>query len=165
MFKGKIGSLNYARSYAPGLRLKQVDSKDLEGIGSIDTEAFGVSRAAMIERLLLDYPGSGFISGEKEISGYVLFRPGHHSYQIGPFVASSPREANALLAAVIERIGMENRKADICIFSLLNYPAAAQLFERKGFTCVRRLIRMYKGENMLHGRDKMLYALSGPEKG
>lgn len=168
MFKGRIGSLNNARpheNHAPGLRLKQVDSKGLEGIGSIDTEAFGVSRAAMIERLLLDYPGSGFVSDEKEISGYVLFRPGHHSYQIGPFVASSPREANALLAAVIERIGMENRKADICIFSLLNYPAAAQLFERKGFTCVRRLIRMYKGENMLHGRDKMLYALSGPEKG
>jgi len=168
MFKGRIGSLNNARPYAhhaPGLKLKQVDLKDLEGIVSIDTEAFGVSRAAMIERLLLDYPESGFVAGEKEISGYVLFKPGHHSYQIGPLIASSPREANALLEAVIERIGLENRKADICIFSPLSYSAAAHLFERKDFTCVRRLIRMYKGNKMLRGCDEMLYALSGPEKG
>ncbi len=165
MFKGRIGKLNYARPHAPGLKLKQVDVKDLDGIISIDTEAFGVSRAAMIDRLLLDYPGSGFVSGEKEISGYILFRPGHQSYQIGPLVASSRKEAEFLLEAVIERIGLENRKADICIFSPLNYPAAAQLFEIIGFPCVRRLIRMYKGKNMLRGRDKMLYALSGPEKG
>ena len=165
MFKGRIGSLNNVRPHAPGLKLKQVHVKDLQGIVSIDTEAFGVSRAAMIERLLLDYPERGFIAGEKEISGYILFKPGHHSYQIGPLIASSRKEAEVLLEAVIERIGLENRKADICIFSPLNYPAAAQLFEITGFTCVRRLIRMYKGKNMLRGRDKMLYALSGPEKG
>ncbi len=165
MFKGRIGGLNYARPHTPGLKLKQVSVKDFDGIISIDTEAFGVSRATMIERLLLDYPERGFVAGEKEISGYILFKPGHHSYQIGPFVASSPREANALLEATIERIGMENREADICIFSPLNYQAAARLFERKGFTCVRRLIRMYKGKNMLRGRAEMLYALSGPEKG
>ncbi len=165
MFKGRIGSLNNAGSHASGLKLKQVDVKDLDGIISIDTEAFGVSRAATIERLLLDYPGRGFVSGEKEISGYILFKPGHHSYQIGPLIASSRKEAEVLLQAVIERIGLENGKADISIFSPLNYTAAAQLFERKGFTCVRRLIRMYKGKNMLRGRAKMLYALSGPEKG
>jgi len=168
MFKGRIGSLNNARPHAhhaPGLKLKQVDLKDLEGIVSIDTEAFGVSRAAMIEGLLLDYPESGFVCGEKKISGYILFKPGHHSYQIGPLIASNRKEAEVLLEAVIERIGLENRKVDICIFSLLNYPAAVRLFERKGFACVRRLIRMYKGENMLRSRDEMLYALSGPEKG
>lgn len=165
MFKGRIGSLNNARPHTPGLKLKQVDLNDFEGIVSIDTEVFGVSRAAMIERLLLDYPESGFVAGEKEISGYILFKPGHHSYQIGPFVASSRKEAEVLLEAVIERIGIGKGKADICIFSALNYPAAAQLFEMKGFTRVRRLIRMYKGKNMLRGRDEMLYALSGPEKG
>lgn len=168
MFKGRIGSLNNARPHAhhaPGLKPKQVDLKDLEGIVSIDTEAFGVSRAAMIERLLLDYPESGFVTGEKEISGYILFKPGYHSYQIGPFAASNRKEAEVLLQSVIERIGLENRKADISIFSPLNCPAAARLFKRKGFTCVRRLIRMYKGKNMLRGSDKMMYALSGPEKG
>ncbi len=165
MFKGKIGSLDYVRSLASGLKPKRVEMTNLEGIISIDTEAFGVGRAALIERLFVDYPESGFISGVKAISGYILFKPGHHSYQIGPLIASSRMEAEALLDAAIERIGIENRKADICIYSLLNYPDAARLFKRKGFACVRRLIRMYKGENVLQGRENMLYILSGPEKG
>ncbi|MBA7686320.1 hypothetical protein ES703_94763 [subsurface metagenome] len=170
MFKGKIGEVKVPGCLVPeDIAVRGLEERDELELISFDSEAFGVSRAELIRQLLGDYPGYGFVAEAKTggggLRGYGLFRPGHHSFQIGPLIASGGSEAAALLKAVLDRIALENPAAQVGVVSAAGIESREDIYEHCGFTRICSLTRMYKGKNILQGREDMVYTSSGPEKG
>jgi len=148
-----------------GSEIRRVGMGDLEALAALDRRACGINREELIRQLLLDYPGRGLISESDGPSGFVLFRPGSHSVQIGPLIASGEGEARALLARAIGRIRGEERRGGLTLSVSLRNPDSLRLFEAMGFSCTHRLTRMRRGEGLLQCDEDILYAYSGPEKG
>ena len=130
-----------------------------------------MNREELIHQLLLDYPGGGLISESDGPSGFVLCRPGSHSVQIGPLIASREGEAQALLTSAARLIRNEAARSEqdsparLSLSVNLRNPASLRLFEGMGLCCTPRLTRMHRGEGLLQCEEDLLYAYSGPEKG
>jgi len=78
---------------------RDADRSDWDAIVSLDTHAFGTSRAALIGRLLEDARAVVSTAGGAP-HGYALARPFGLGEVVGPVVASSDDEAIALFRAV-----------------------------------------------------------------
>ena len=150
---------------APETGIRRMEAEDLGPVVALDREACGVDRESLIEQLFRDYPGWGLISETDRPSGFVLFRPGSHSFHIGPLAASTEGQARALLDAVTARIAETNREAELRLSMSLQNPRSVRIFSEGGFQCTPRLVRMKRGSGGLHCREQMIYAYSGPEKG
>jgi ribosomal protein S18 acetylase RimI-like enzyme len=147
------------------IALREITPDDIPALTMLDREACGLGRADLLEELLTDYPGLGFVTDYRTCSGYVLFRPGSLDMEIGPLIADDRLVADALLGRVLDRIKGERGKLGIRSTVSLQNPAAVGLFQRRGFTCIPRLTRMFRGTNMLHTDSNLIYSYSGPEKG
>ncbi len=144
---------------------------DADAILALDTEAFGVPRAAVLQRLMGDHPDLCWtvtappeIRNQKSeignISGYLLARPGANAWHLGPWVARSPDIAEALLRACLARLAGRRIFADVP-----SQPPARSLMERHGFVPQRPLTRMWLGRNDWPGHPALVYAVADPAKG
>ncbi len=97
---------------------------------TLDREAFGADRAALLDRLAFE---SRAIAG----CGYALGRPGSCAAYFGPCVAESAETARVLLEAFLTRHAGEDVYWDL----LPSNGAAAALARAHGFSPLRRLIR------------------------
>jgi len=150
----------------------QNGASDVKAILAVDTEAFGVPRQPILQRLLGDHPdlcwtasapSSPIQNPKSKIQnplGFLLARPGANAWHLGPWVARSPETADALLGACLARLAGQRIFADV----LTNHPAR-QLVARHGFVTQRPLTRMWLGCNDWPGNSALIYAVADPAKG
>lgn len=147
-------------------RIRPLDAKDLDQVVSLEAAAVGAVREALLYNLVRQYPGCGFVAYEAGglLAGFVLYRPGFHSCQVGPLIARNDRTAEHLLRSVFSRLSADGRAAVILTVPM-NNSGMLDLLRDWGLNVEPRLTRMSKGRKRLHAREDMVYAMSGPEKG
>jgi GNAT superfamily N-acetyltransferase len=126
-------------------------------LATLDREAFGADRSALL-RALRDQEEVYTASG-----GFAFARPGRKARQFGPCVARDVSTARVLLAAFLAKHGDEPSILDLCD----DHQDAVEIASAAGFTPVRRLVRMYRGDPGGAGlaSGPMVYALAGFEFG
>jgi ribosomal protein S18 acetylase RimI-like enzyme len=143
--------------------VRRVAESDLDAVIALDREAFGAERRELLGRLFRDYPEGGWMLEEGR--GFVLLRPGFHSWCIGPLVAETDRQAERLLQEAVGQVAREETRAGIILTFPLDHPKAQALYRRWGLACTPRLVRMVYGAGSIPARPDLLYASSGAEKG
>jgi len=135
-------------------------SQQWDALAALDEAATGTHRRWLLWRLFAEQPDEvRFVRRGDQIAGFLVARPGHRAFQIGPCVASP--EAGPLLFA-----DAWHRFAGKAVFLDIPLPneAATWLAESHGLTVQRHLTRMCRG---VQGGERVewLWASSGPEKG
>jgi hypothetical protein len=161
--KAKIGEAGTR----PGVEQRRVELRDLDRIVSLEACALGAVREALLVYLVKEHPGRGFVSYDTagRLRGFVLYRRGYHSVQVGPLIARSDEAAESLLSAVFADLCAFGGEAAVVLTVPMNNPGIRNLIRACGLSLQPRLTRMTRGRKRLHAREDMVYALSGPEKG
>jgi len=148
-------------------QIRRIEGGDLDAIVSLDAEAQGAEREALLMRLVEQYPGSGFVclGPDCRLEGFALHRPGVHSIQIGPLIARGHIQAESLLRAVCSDLLASGGATGITLTVSLNNTGMRHMLNRWGLSAEPRLTRMSRGWKRLQAREEMIYAFSGPEKG
>lgn len=145
---------------------------EINAILALDTEAFGVPRPAILQRLLAEHPDLCWTAAAPppplshrpspicHYSGFLLARPGANAWHLGPWAARTPEIAEVLLCACLDRLAGKRIFADVPV----NHPAR-QLVGRHGFKTQRPLTRMWLGCNDWPGTPAFAYAIADPAKG
>jgi GNAT superfamily N-acetyltransferase len=103
---------------------------------SLDLEAFGADRSALLNRLA-EHELYGV-----EGRGYAFARPGRMAWHFGPCVSRDSSTAERLLAAFLASHGGEPSILDLCD----DHGDAARIARAAGYQPVRYLTRMYRGD-------------------
>jgi GNAT superfamily N-acetyltransferase len=133
----------------------------VDDVATLDQEAFGVSRTEVLRSLL---PGC-WQECFRTPDGYVMARPGSNAHYLGPCVARDREHARMLIEMVLSKHCGELMFWDV----LPGNELAVQLAEGFGFTCARKLRRMWRpgvGEGSeIAANLAMQFAVAGFEFG
>jgi predicted N-acetyltransferase YhbS len=148
-------------------QLRRIRHRDLEAIVSLEAEAQGAVREALLVHLVKEYPGRGFVcfTPEGGLGGFVLYRRGYHSVQVGPMIARDDETAGALLRSAFSDLVSAGEEVPVVFTVPMNNSGIIKLIRSCGLAVDPRLTRMTRGLKRLHAREDLVYALSGPEKG
>lgn len=124
-----------------------------EGLKTMDTEAFGVNRCSLLDRLA----NRGALHANS--NGFLLTRAGRTTAYLGPCIASDFATARALITNAVHELD-RSWSWDL----LPENSNAVTLAHGLGLTRRRGLTRMARGK-ALRGRDDMVYAIAGFELG
>ncbi len=116
---------------------------DLPELYGVDRWSFGGDRSALILATLKRHPGWGLVAcdGSGRIKGYLVRSVSGAGTRIGPFVASEPEVARALLSRALQANG--NASVEV---SVPNSGQAHALLKEFGFTGRADRLRMELGE-------------------
>ena len=166
--QGRISESTLGQLAAPGdPEVHRIRHRDLEAIVTLEAQAQGAVREALLVHLIREYPGRGFVCFNPGggLAGFVLYRRGYHSVQVGPMIARDDETANTLLRSVFSDLLSTGDQAPVILTVPMNNPGILQLIRSSGLSVDPRLTRMTRGQKRLHAREDLVYALSGPEKG
>jgi GNAT superfamily N-acetyltransferase len=146
---------------AHGCVVRPMREDDLTAVASLDAEAFGASRAALLAYLRSCQPGCAWVAhGTKELAGFVLGRPGRATLHIGPLIARDPDIATALAARALAQ-----QTAPVSI----DVPDGQQAFRQRlleaGFAPLRPFTRMLRCDSPATAGADKIFAIAGPELG
>ena len=110
--------------------------RDVEEVSALDQEAFGVNRTAVLRSLQRGCAQECLRTPE----GYVMARPGSNAHFLGPCIAREAGQARRLIQSILAKHSGEKVFWDL----LPDNELASDLAEELGFTCVRRLKRMWR---------------------
>jgi GNAT superfamily N-acetyltransferase len=132
-------------------RVGPLRAADIPALAAFDAPIFGGGRAAVFAAALTEAPERAFVARnlEGQISGYLFAQP----LLLGPWVAQTPADAEALLAAAL----MLPFDGAIRTLTPGSNADAAQLLMRYGFSPQRKLRRMRRGGTAAAGRRTLLY--------
>jgi len=163
---------------AESLELAPVCAGDLPELAALEAEALGANREALLRELVGGLPAGrragqvapgrgGMVcrGSSGELRGFLLYRPGHHSVQLGPLVARDEAAAAQVLRAAFREICGRSPECGVTLTVPLYNQAMLGELRRWGLPVTPRLTRMFRGRKRLQAREDMVYALSGPEKG
>jgi len=165
---GRISERTLAQLEAPeDLEVRRIRGTNLEAIVNLEAEAQGAVREALLVRLVKEHPGRGFVcfAPEGGLRGFVLYRRGYHSVQVGPVIARDEETANALLRSTFSDLVSAGDQAPVVLTVPMNNSGILKIIRSCRLSADSRLIRMSRGRKRLHAREDLVYALSGPEKG
>jgi predicted N-acetyltransferase YhbS len=166
--QGRISERTLAQLEASGdTEVRRIRQRDLEAVVTLEAEAQGAVREALLVHLLKEYPGRGFACSNPGggLGGFVLYRRGYHSVQVGPMIARDDETATALLRSAFSDLVSAGRPAPVILTVPMNNSGILKLMRSCGLSVDPRLTRMSRGRKRLHAREDLVYALSGPEKG
>lgn len=130
---------------AKGLRVAPLSFGDLPELYGVDLWSYGADRSALILATLRQYPGWGLVARDAAggIKGYLVRSASGATVRVGPFMASSPDVARALLVRALETDG--GRSVEVSL------PApegsrSHELLHEFGFVGRRDRLRMELGE-------------------
>ena len=138
--------------YSPVARqLSLLQSAEIPDLAAFDKQYFGAPRANVFASLLPDYPQAAFVTRDENghISGY-LFK---QARTIGPWVASTPEDAETLLRHVLALPFFGAYSINVSVAN----QHASRLLSHYGFRQQRVLSHMRRGHAPLRDRIK-LYA-------
>jgi GNAT superfamily N-acetyltransferase len=165
--RGRISAQALEVLSSTDLEIRRIGARDLDAIVSLEACASGAVREALLYHLVKQCPKMGFLchrSGGK-LAGFILYRPGFHSFQVGPMIAENDEVAEGLLRASFSDLLSIDAEAAVILTVPMNNPGIQRLIRSCGLSVDPRLTRMTRGRKRLHAREDMVYALSGPEKG
>jgi hypothetical protein len=165
--QGRVKAPNVEVAGGAGPVVRRIESKDLEAVVSLEACALGAVREGLLHHLVKEYPGRGFVcyNPEGQLQGFVLYRRGYHSVQVGPMIAQSGEMAERLFNAVFSDLADTGEEFPVVLTVPMNNSGVQRLLRSYGLPVEPRLTRMTRGRKRLHAREDMVYALSGPEKG
>lgn len=141
-------------SAAPGaISVTPYAATDLTQIIAFDTAGFGAPRDRIVAAFLQDNPATTWISRDAsdQLAGYLTYAPSHNF--IGPWLASTPDSASALLHAALAQSGVQA----LTLHTPDANQAATRLLRGVGFTPVRTLAHMRMGPPLASTRRQMVY--------
>ena len=131
-----------------GIRVTPLWFGDLPELYGVDLWSYGADRSALILATLRQYPGWGLVARDASgrIQGYLVRSASGATVRVGPFMASSPEVARALLTRALETDG--GRSVEVSLPAPKGGPAHGLLREF-GFVGRRDRLRMELGEASL----------------
>ena len=133
-----------------------------EKLINLDQEVTGTNRKCYIEDLINENGGPFYykISKTGKVAGYAFSRTGSTATQIGPAIALSSTDGSLLLDAIASQYHGVKTYVDIPVENR----SATAWAKSNGFEEQRRFMRMFRGQR-IHDQPKLIWAISGPEKG
>ena len=119
-----------------------VEAKDLDLLAALDAAGHPADRHTFATRWAADprhITRARFRDGL--LTGYGVLRPAHEGFRIGPLLATTPRDASALLAALLREAG----DAPVSLDIPEPHHVARDLAELHGLAPASRTARMYSG--------------------
>jgi GNAT superfamily N-acetyltransferase len=142
--------------------LKTFDASWARPLDQIDSRAFGVSRAALVDRLFADSSRALVaVSHDGQFQGYGLLRKGMRASYLGPIVADSSVSGIALINGLLSQTKGQPIYWDVPDVNDVAMTLAREL----GFAPQRQLIRMYLGVNKHPGDPVRCFAVADPSIG
>jgi len=141
--------------------LKSLNASSVTQLDEIDSRAFGVSRAAMLERLVVGSSRAlAAISQNGKVRGYGLLRAGSKASYLGPIVADT-----AIGVALVKSL-LNQEKGRPVYWDVPDVNGmAASLAQELGFAPQRHLVRMFLGTNKQPGNPAQCFAIADPSIG
>jgi len=146
--RGRVAARNIEAGKPVDLELRRIDLKDLDGIVSLDACALGAVREALLYNLVKQFPGRGFVCHKRDgqLAGFVLYRPGYHSQQVGPMIAQEDRTAECLLSAAFSDLLSTAMEVPVILTVPMNNSGIQQLLRDWNLRVEPRLTRMTRGQ-------------------
>jgi GNAT superfamily N-acetyltransferase len=139
-----------------------IELKHIPEIVAFDEFIFGANRSQLIELLINQYPGKGWLlKRDNKIAGFVLGRDGNKYHQIGPLVALLTIDAKILISKALESLSNQAIVVDV----LYDKEDLINWLNSVGFIKQRHFVRMYKDKNHFPGEIGKHYLICGPEFG
>jgi GNAT superfamily N-acetyltransferase len=127
-----------------------------------DLQAFGASRASLLERLAADAPEYAWVVERDDgLTGHLLGRHGAVREHLGPLIADGDDSAWLLLDACLA--AHPNREFIIDVPD--DQPSWRARLAQLGFAIERPFLRMYRGRLTEPGQPSLVYAITGAEFG
>lgn len=161
-FKDKYLSLRFRRK--PGAVVFRPsagrDTALIRMIPGFDRRLTGIERGRMIRQYLREFPDKIYATGDGKLQAYAVLRPRESGVSmIGPFVATDPGTAEA----VLRRIVIDHAADRLVLGIPAVNPSAADLVQKYGFLNQEPSLRMFLGERMDY--ENNIYGILSPEKG
>lgn len=103
---GSIERLGGCLTTPPDVEAAEAVSSFGPAVRSFDRTACGVSRGALLDRLLDEAGTHGFVCRvDGRITGHAVLRPGRERWHLGPVVTDGPDALRSVLAATADRLG------------------------------------------------------------
>ena len=120
-----------------------VQAKDLDLLAALDAAGYPADRPDFASRWAADPRHTTKVRHRDGLlTGYGVLRPAHDGFRIGPLLATTPRDAAAILAALLLEVG-EETTVSLCIPE--PHHVARNLAELHGLSPASRTERMYTG--------------------
>ena len=139
-----------------------IQPEHIEEIIDFDEIVFGVKRRQLIEYLVKQYPGKGWLlKRNNKIEGFVLVRDGYKYHHIGPLSAYNTSSAKILLRKAMESLIQQPIVVDV----MCNKEKLVGWLDEMGFVKQRHFIRMFQEVNPYVGDTNRQFLICGPEFG
>jgi hypothetical protein len=148
-----------------GVTTAPVRPADLAEMTALEARALGANRQALLSELIEGGRGTACRDASGDLGGFLLYREGFHSVQVGPLIARDEKTAGTILRAAFRDICSRAPECEVTMTVPLYNEAMLEELKRWGLPVTPRLTRMFRGWRQLQAREDMVYALSGPEKG
>ena len=145
-----------------GVLIETMNGNDLSEIIALDELAFGANRSVLIEFLIREFPGKGWVLKRNDrIVGIVLGRDGNKYHQVGPVVASRTTDAKILISKALTMMKNQSVVVDV----LCDKEELIDWLSSLGFISQRQFIRMYQNKIYFPGVVDRQFLIGGPELG
>jgi predicted N-acetyltransferase YhbS len=132
-------------------RVRLMQPADMPAVIALDTPIFGADRSRVLLQLLSDLPERAFVFHDvgDHVGGFLFAQ----SATLGPWVATTPLHAEALLTTALAWLSMERPH----VLVQVGQPYAETIVTRHGFVKQRTLIHMRRGEAKRGGQIEQRY--------
>lgn len=150
-----------APRFEPESVARPIVDADLAAISRLDREAFGADRSFLLRWIWEGAPEYAWVvEGKAGIKGYVLGRHGFNFEHLGPIVASSSKNAQALVCSGLKAVSGKR-----VIIDAKDEPEWLGWLSASGFRERRPFTRMYRGAKPRAARPEAQWGFLGPEFG
>jgi GNAT superfamily N-acetyltransferase len=146
-------------SARPSAGIRPMTKDDMAAVIALDASAFGALRQFLLDDFFRRQPKLAFVR-EKNLTGFVLARPGRLATQIGPVIAPDEDTAASLLFAALDAVS-----GPVFLDLTDRWSELARLLQQRGFTVQRPYLRMGMRRRVPFGDVARTFVIAGPEFG
>jgi hypothetical protein len=146
-------------SARPSAGIRSMTKDDMAVVIALDASAFGAQRQFLLDDFFRRQPKLAFVT-EKNVTGFVLARPGRIATQIGPVIAPDEDTAASLLFAALNAVS-----GPVFLDLADRWSELARLLQQRGFTVQRPYLRMGMRRHVPFGDVARTFVIAGPEFG
>lgn len=162
LIRMSVESLRPVYLPGPDRELFCIEESNIEEVARLDRQAMGADRIQLMRYLLANTPFQSWaIRRGNRLTAYVMGRRGTQYTYLGPVVADSIGDAQALVARVSVELAGESVAMDVPS----DKAGWQQWLSELGFSNQRPLTRMSLGSNQSRSEGEKMYAICGPELG
>ena len=146
-------------SARPSAGIRSMTKDDMAAVVGLDASTFGAQREFLLDGFFRRQPKLAFVT-EKNLTGFVLARPGRLATQIGPVIAPDEDTAASLLFAALDAVN-----GPVFLDLADRWSELARLLQQRGFAVQRPYLRMGMRRHVPFGDVIRTFVIAGPEFG